>query len=464
MKILFINAPIPDFFYNHEYYPPSSLLYLGAVLQTNGEIVKILDLKIYKNNPQKSYNNLIIDSIADFQPDIIGITGLYSGNFPDELHYSIIIKEKFKNIPIIVGGIHPTIYAKEILKNCPSIDWIILGEGENTFVQLVETVKSRRNDFENISGFAFRKNGEPIVNSKFNFIENIDEIPFPAYDLINLKDYYVDTSKWHNPKNLPINTSIPIISSRSCPNRCPFCCMYEVMGPKWRARSPENVVDEIEYLYNTYDHRHFSFMDDNISLSKPRILNICRLIIEKKMDIQFETPNGLSIRTLDGEVLDAMVSAGMVRTALAIESGSDYIRNEVMKKFLPRGKIYEIVELTKKYPQLFVSAFFIIGMPEETEETLDDTYTMIKDINVNKIHLMNIVPFPGTKVYEQSLRDNLLIGLNPDDMYKSDEFSLRKDNRFFIKPYAMEIETLKKFRAKVDNLLATQNQSTFYKA
>lgn len=465
MKILLINAPIPQSFYNQEYYPPSSLLYLGAVLINHGETVKILDLKIYKNNPkQTSYGEIIKETILEFTPDLVGITGLYSGNFPDELRYSILIKSAFKNIPIVIGGIHPTIYAKEILQNCPSIDWVVLGEGEKTILDLVSAMKNQIGGIEKIPGIAYRKNGEVIINPKMDYIKNIDEIPFPAYDLIRLEDYYVDTSQWHNPKKLPINTSIPIISSRSCPNRCPFCCIYYTMGYIWRARSAQNVVSEIEYLYHTYNHRHFSIMDDNFSLSKSRVLEICRLIIKKKMNIQFDTPNGLSMRTLDGEVIDAMVSAGMVRTAFAIESGSDYIRNEIIKKYLSRKKIYEIIGLTKKYPELHVSAFFIVGMPEETEKTLMDTYNMIKDINVNKIHLMNIIPFPGTKVYEQALRDNLLIDINPDEIYKSDEFYLRKDNRFFIKPYKLDISALRQFRAQIDELVSSQKKSLTHMA
>src|SRR5208337_4375395 len=126
------------------------------------------------------------------------------------------------------------------------------------------------------------------------FIGDLDEIPFPAYDLINLKDYYHDTSNWLNPKNLPINTSISILSSRSCPMRCNFCSMFMVMGPKWRCRSPQNVVDEIEYLYHKYNHRHFSFMDDNLTLKKSHVLEICNQIIERNLNIQFETPNGIA--------------------------------------------------------------------------------------------------------------------------------------------------------------------------
>jgi len=456
MKTLLVNPPIPVTFYNREYYLPSGLLYIGAVLQKEGGDVKLLDLKIFQGKGQEPseefYESKLIEILQDFQPDLIGIGSLFSGNFPDILRISRRAKQEKEHIPIVIGGIHPTLYAKEILENCPSIDYIVLGEGENSIIEFVKAIKKNRN-FDEIDGFAFRRDGKIIVNSKKKYIENIDIIPFPAYDLVNLEDYYTDTSNWHNPKQLPINTSIPIITSRSCPNRCTFCSMYEVMGPRWRARSPKNVVDEIEYFYRKYNHQHFSFMDDNLTLNKQRIIDISNEIVKRKLDIQFETPNGISINTLDKKVLDAMVSAGFIRTYLAIESGSDYIRNKIMKKNLSREKIYEVIDLVKDYKQLQINAFFIIGMPEETKETLEETFEMIKKIDANKTLVMNIVPFPGTKVFEQALRDNLLVDIDIKNLYNATDFYFTNYDRFFIKPYNLSIDDLRDFRKRCDDLL-----------
>jgi len=461
MRVLLINSPIPVSYYNREYYLPSSLLYLASVLEKNGEEVKILDLKCAKyeipDNPYKHYGNIIIDTISDFGPDLIGFGCLFSGNFPDILRFSVSIKKKYPIIPIVIGGIHPTIYPKEIMANCPSIDWIVLGEGEETIVKLINTVKTGRYDFDQIDGFAFRNNGTIVVNPKTTYIKELDTIPFPAYHLVSFKDYYEDTSKWHNPKELSFKTSIPIITSRSCPNRCSFCSMFMVMGPKWRDRSPQNVVDEIEYVYSKYNQNHFSFMDDNLTLKKSHVLEICNQILKRKLNIQFETPSGISIKSLDEEVLDALVSAGLVRVSLAIESGSDFIRNKIMKKHLSKQKIYEIVHLAKRYKHLYIKAFFIIGLPEETHETLSETYHMIQEINVDRVYLQNIVPFPGTEVFKQALRDNLLVDINPETLYKSDALYLTNYSRYFIKPYQLDLKDLQKFRDKCDSLIEEQN-------
>jgi magnesium-protoporphyrin IX monomethyl ester (oxidative) cyclase len=430
-------------------------MYLAAVLREHGEECEILDLKLYKYNSVDHCAELT-GRVRSFKPDLVGLGCLFSGNFPELLKLSMGCKAEFPSIPIVIGGIHPTIYARQILKNCATVDYVILSEGERSAVEFVEALKNGGLGFEKIGGFAYRKDGEIYINPRANFIEDPDKIPFPAYDLVDLKDYYVDTSKWHNPKKLPINTSVPLISSRSCPNRCNFCSMYMVMGPKWRPRSAKNVVDEIEYVYNKYDHRHFSFMDDNFALNKARAIEICDLIVKRNLNIQFETPNGLSLNTLDEDVLNTLVAAGMVRTGLAIESGSDYIRNKIMGKNLSREKIRQVVDLTRKYKDLFVTAFFIMGMPEETPETLMDTYNMVREIHVDKVLLMNIVPFPCTKLYEQAKRDNLLTDPDTENAYRAADRYFMNTQKFFIKPYKMELSELLEFRNKFEKMLAGQ--------
>lgn len=460
MKILLIHPQVPRSYYNNEFYAPIGLLYLAAVLKQAEEDVRIVDLRTINITGQADeyavYEQKLIDSVSGFRPELVGIGCLYSGQFSDMLRYTILIKKHFPRIPIVVGGIHPTIYARDILERCSSIDWVVLGEGEETLRDLIKIVKTGGCDFAKLDGFAYRQGGRVVVNPKKHFIQNLDTIPLPAYDLLEWKDYHVDTSDWYNPRYLSFKTSCPIVTSRSCPNRCSFCSMFMVMGPRWRARSPGNVVDEIEHLYSEYGHRHFSFMDDNLTLRKEHILGICRAITKRKLNIQFETPNGVATGTLDKDVMDAMVEAGLVRISLAIESGSDYIRNKVMGKRLDRGKIFEVVQLAKHYKDLYVKAFFIIGMPEETLETLEDTYSMIRDLNVDRIYLHNVVPFPGTALFAQALRDNLLVDLKPEDFYNSEELYLTNYDRIFIKPYNLELHDLREFRKKCCVLIEQQ--------
>jgi radical SAM superfamily enzyme YgiQ (UPF0313 family) len=143
----------------------------------------------------------------------------------------------------------------------------------------------------------------------------------------------------------------------------------------------------------------------------------------------------------------------MVRTYLAIESGSDYIRNQIMKKRVSRRQIENVIRWTRKHPQLFVNAFFIIGMPEETMETLGETYKMIREIDVDKVHIHNIVPFPSTPVYDQALRDGLLVDLDPGNLYEKGNLYFKNREGFFIKPYQLSLEQLSDFRDQIEDLL-----------
>ena len=148
--------------------------------------------------------------------------------------------------------------------------------------------------------------------------------------------------------------------------------MWHVHGPSLRCRSPKDVVDEIENLYKQFGARYFQFMDDNFTYDKERVKDICYEIIKRKIRIQWDTPNGIAINRLDPVVIQAMVDSGMIRICVAIESGSNKIRNE-MKKGLPEKEITSITAELAKYEHVFVQAYFIIGMPGETLETLEET-------------------------------------------------------------------------------------------
>ncbi len=443
VKVLLINPYTPNFVSYKDKSIPIGLLYLASKLQQDKHKVKLIDI-----NNGISIEHLLT-KIDSFNPDMIGIGVLFSGRFNPALHISQVVKEQYPTVPIVLGGIHPTTFPAEILKEYSYIDYIVLGEGERTFSELVSAHFNGTKLIKDIDGLGYRIDGKIIINPKTKFIDNLDTLPFPAYDIINLKDYYFDTSKWYNPKKLSINVPLPIISSRGCSNKCSFCSMYMVHGRKFRYRSPENVVDEIEMLYKKYDHRYFSFMDDNFTFSKKRTLDICNEIINRGFNIQFDTPNGVFIKTLDKEVMDALTNAGLIRICVAPESGSEFIRNKVIHKSLSNKEIYDFFDMVKDYKNLFIKTFFVIGFPEETNETLNETYEMIKRIPVHKISIFNVVPFPGTVLFEQC-KNKKLINIPLENLHNIGTFTnYNESDTPFIKPDDLEIEELVDFRKKV---------------
>ncbi len=448
MKILLINPPIPDINSNRDGYIPSGLLYIASALKKENIEINFIDFNIFDYS---NYENILKNNILKNNPSFIGIGSLFSGQFVFVNEMAKKIKRYF-NIPIIIGGIHPTLHYKQILENCEYIDFIILGEGENSIVSLIKTINEKKYKFKEIDGLAYRRNDKILCNYKKDYIFNLDNINFPFYKLLNLKEYYKDTTNWYNPKNLSINYSIPIITSRGCFMKCNFCANYHAMGEKWRFRSYKNVVDEIEFLYKEYNHKHFSFMDDNFTADKKRVINICNEILKRKLDIQFETPNGIYISTLDKEIIETLAETGLTRLSLPIESGSDYIRNKIMRKNISRKKIFEIINYVKKYSDIIIRTFYIVGMPEETKNTLEDTYRMIQDTNVDLPVISNLMPFYGTEVFEQCLKDKLFIdNVDINNLWLKNSFYLSNKD-FFIKPYNLEIEELYRFREKVERL------------
>ncbi|MFH1288887.1 MAG: radical SAM protein [bacterium] len=454
-KILLVNPHSLPFFFSVEKRVTLSILYLSSYAKQFGHEVLFIDV----DNDQRIlhllgedfllsdyYKSHYYKKIADFNPDIIGVTVHFSGRFKPAIEFIKLFKNDFSTVPCVIGGIYPTLFPEEILGNYADVDYILKGESEATFVELINSIVDDTNRLKQIDGLAFRDKGKAIINEKKNFISDVDKIPFPDYDLIDIKKYYFDTSKWYNPKNYSININLPILTTRSCPNQCTYCSMYKVHGRGFRKRSVENVVDEIEYLYNRFNQQYFSFTDDNLTFDKKRILRICSEIVRRRIKIQFDTPNGLDINRLDSEVLEALVNVGLIKTCIAVESGSPKIR-ESINKFIPQEKIFDVVSAIRRFPEVRFSLLFVIGFPKETLDTLNETYLLIDKLGVHKFSMNYAVPYLGTKLFQECY-DNKLIEGDALDFINIANFS-HESEAPFIKPYELGKQDLIDFRKKI---------------
>jgi radical SAM superfamily enzyme YgiQ (UPF0313 family) len=322
-----------------------------------------------------------------------------------------------------------------------------VGEGETILVELASYIEGRSGiDVTEIQSLAYRDvNGSVRVNSRQTYIDDLDEIPTPAWDLFDFEDYKCDLSHYYNPKQHEIMMRAPIFTSRACPFSCNFCNMNAVMGKKFRRRSPKAIVDEMEFLNRTFGVNYYSFLDDNLTLHKGHILSLCEEIKNRGLDIQFDTPNGVDLNALDEEVVAALADTGLVMTSLAIEHGSDYIRNEVVGKHLSREKIFEIISLCKKY-KIRTNGFFIIGFPEETYDTLKEQYEFMSQLEIDRKSLLTLIPFPGTKVFQQAVDDNLFsVKVDLANLWQAPMSHAQSE--FVIAPYNLPIEKLVEFKS-----------------
>lgn len=458
MNILLIACPKLEWMQDSKGTIPVSLLYLAAVLRQAGFSAHILDLSAIKPDPETDlFDNLMREintAVSGLDPAIIGFNCFVSQHLPFIMRVSEKLRKTSPNAHITIGGAHPSIFYMDILSNCPEFDSVIVGEGEEQIVALAYCVKKKTNDFGRIHSFAYRINGKAVYNQRNGYISNLDQLPDPSWGIVNFPDYFSDHSSWHNPKNHDIRISAPILTSRSCPFNCNFCACHKTMGRGFRRRSPKRVVGEIEYLYREYGINYFGFIDDNVNLDKSHVMEICDEIIRRRLDIQFEPTCGLHLASMDDDIAKALSKAGCVFARLPIEHGNEYIRNKVIGKNLNREQIFSATKSLRKYG-MRISTMSIMGFPEDTSQTLQDTYDLLMELKADLNYVFNLIPFPGTKVFEQAKKEGLLLSAFSEEQIWKGEIDLdpvQKVQQYYLRPKNMSIEELDYFRKKFNEI------------
>lgn len=411
VKVMLIEPPIStdksEKFPTHQI--PLGFLYMGDILQKNNFEVKILDCPLYYKQKRQIDKNTfkfglfpeqIKQAIKEFNPDIIGVSCSYTMFEKDSFEVIDLIKKVNNKIKIIIGGAHASSNPEFVLRN-KNIDLIVIGEGEYTLLEIAEKVRDTK-PLQNIKGTALVYNGKFKKNSPREQIQDLDKLDL-AWNLINLEEYF------QHPDNSEVAIRTPsanLITSRGCPGQCVFCSVHTVWGRKWRAMSPKKVVDEIEYLYKQHNVKNFRINDDNLTLDKKRIIQICEEIKKRNLDIKWDTPSGVAFWTLDEEVLDAMKSAGYYRVTFGIESGCKetlkYIRKNIDLK-----KVNRLIDYSHKIG-LWTASFFIIGFPFETKQQIKTTTDFIINSNLNFPFIFIAQPYLGTDLYEDFKKAGLL--------------------------------------------------------
>jgi len=412
-------------------FPPLGISYIASVIRDEVEVA-IMDAQAegFYNEIElddqfmiygSSYDD-ILRRIEAFAPDIVGISCLFSSIFPVVRELCQRIKKLNPDIITITGGTYPTFCAEELLAKEPALDIIVLGEGEYTMRDIILALR-RDGDLSEIDGIAWKEDGKVRVNPKTQLIENLDEIPFPARDLLPMDLY---------PKiNIPHSFSAkhryntPMITSRGCPCRCTFCSSSRFWGYKYRWRSAENVLDEIGELIDKWGIREIQFEDDNITANKARAKKIFQGIIERGYKISFNLPNGVAVWTLDEELIDLMKRAGCYELTLAFESGSQYVLDNIIKKPLNLERAKEITKLVHK-AGIRTNAFYIFGFPGETMEHIKETFRFAREVKTHTAYFFIANPLPGTELYERARAEGIL----PDDF----NFENLTFTRYIFKP------------------------------
>jgi magnesium-protoporphyrin IX monomethyl ester (oxidative) cyclase len=416
MKILLINPP-QTFYLDSE--PPAGnlplgLMYLAAILNKAGYTVELLDAFMTDSSPQKNGDVITVGmpfsqietEIQNKNPDIVGISGPFTSQIDNTLKVSEVTKKVNPNILTIVGGPHVSTVPKEFLKEAKTVDIVVIGEGEYTFLEIVEHFKDKKS-LSDILGIAYRQNDTVIVNDKRPFLENLDELPYPAYHLVDMEHYLNNKKIGYRSFQ---NRAIPMITSRGCPFNCCFCAVHLHMGKQFRAHSAQYVLNHIQYVVETYKVKNIFFEDDNLTFDIKRFETICDGLIERKIKIGWETPNGIRADCLNMLLLKKMRRSGVVSIFVGVESGDQEILNKVICKSLDLNRVVEFAKNAKQLG-LKTGAFYIIGFPDEKKENMQRTVDfalMLKQKYDVGMHLFTATPTYGTELYTQCKKHNYL--------------------------------------------------------
>jgi radical SAM superfamily enzyme YgiQ (UPF0313 family) len=380
MRIVLINPYPSDSAGINEatIYPPIGLAYLAGNLRKNG----FTDVSIIDANIMKIPNEKVIETLKVLDPLIVGIhLNVILGRSGIEL--SQMIKKQLC-CKVIVGGPLTSSNPEEVLK-LSKADVAVIGEGEEAIVEI-----ARGHNFEDIKGLAVLVNDKLVLTEPRPLIENLDSLPLPAYNLLPSLSLYKSRAR-----KKPVGV---IMTSRGCPYQCTFC-NASVFGKRFRSRSPESVVAEIEYLVDNFHIKQLDVLDDNFTLDIGRAEKILDLLISKKIKLAINLQNGVRADRVNEQLIKKMKKAGVFKVGMGVESG-DVEMLKMIKKSLSLDKVKEAIRLFRKY-KIITVGFFILGFPHETKESIEKTINFAIEANPSIANFCILLPFPGTEIHKE---------------------------------------------------------------
>ncbi len=400
--------------------PPSDLMYLAAVAEKAGLEAKIADY---------SQGGDFEADLRDFKPDYL-VVNVATPTFKNDINAFTIAKEICPNIVTIGKGAAFFTVAFEVMYFAKDLDVIIYGEAEETLREILEG-----KPYSNILGIYYRDDLRVKFTGARPFIEDLDSLPFPARHL-------VDNSIYRRPDTGEVQGVIKV--SRGCPFHCFFCLATPVSGAKVRKRSPQNIVDEIRECVEKYGIRNFVFWSDIFNIDKAWVMELCQLIIDSGLDIVWSANTRAD--TADEEMAEMMYKSGCRLVSIGVESGSQEMLDHIGKK-ITLDDVRLTVRIFKKFG-IKIYNYFVIGLPWETEETVEDTIDFAIELDSDFISFYTATPLPGTKFYDYAKEHNLIDSetsfrsayfypsVNAHSLTKNQIFKLHKRavRKFYLRP------------------------------
>lgn len=397
---------------------PYTICLLATMLEDKYEI-QIVDAQFYNLSEEEFRLR-----VKEFNPDCVGISVL-SSEYASILDKAArIVKDINKDIVTIAGGVHITTQYFRVIEN-KDIDFCVRGEGERILRQLMDYLNGE--DEFPARGLVYRDKNGQVVTLFPDIIDDLDSLPMPNYDLV---DYlaYACTKPRYGVDMVNVFPYSRILTSRGCPFGCSFCQVKNISGSKWRKRSAANVVDEIALLKERYGIKGFIIEDDNAFVEPSRTKEMLGLLKKKKLYLEWRAA-GVPVFRVDDEIFKLMVDTGCQVIGLPIESGSERILRQVIKKPIDLKKVPEIIASAKRHG-IFVVANFIIGFPGETWDEIRQTLRYAETCGADYCKIYIAQPLIGTELFEIAKKLNCIVGEDTDvdwryGRIKSSEFSTK---------------------------------------
>lgn len=382
--------------------PPLGLGYLASMLEKENFDVSILDclMKGWENEKDVDENRVLVgldyaeieERVKRLSPDLVGVNCQFSCQHTIYHEVLALIKKIDPDIVTLAGGAHTSVCQRSMLED-PNCDFTMVGESDRAICDLMMAYNNS-SKLDEIDGLGWKRNGQLMINEKKSWIEDLDAIPYPAYHLMSLEDYH-GLEKTHGERNR--RRFCPIVTSRGCPAKCTFCSAHKVWGRRYRTRSVENIIGEMRLLEQTYGIEEIMFEDDNVTVDRTRAKRLFSRMIEEKFNFVWDTPNGVGAWSLDEEMIDLMKAAGCVKLNFPVESGSERVLRDIIRKPVKLDHIRKMVKHCQEIG-LDYGMFFVLGMPGETMSDIRKTLDFSCDCKCFSPVISIAVPYPGTEL------------------------------------------------------------------
>ena len=378
---------------------PYNLCILASMLDRTKYDVRIVDANIDDNTPQE-----FEEIIREWRPDVVGPT-ILANEFGVTGHVAArCAKNVSKSIVTVLGGVYPTTRALDAIAD-ENVDYAVIGEGEYVFPALLDYLWHEGELPE--KGLAYRKGGSPVIQERAPFVEPLDSLPYPAFDIIDYERYATRSFKHvvDAPRALPY---AKMITSRGCPIGCTFCQVEIISGRITRFQSAQRVVDEMEWLVKEYDIKAIEFLDDNFLGHKTRCRDIFRGMIDRKIPVVWNAMN-VSSFYLNDELLELMQKSGCQYVSIAVESGVPRVLKEIIKKPIKLDHVKRLVETSRKLG-MDTTTLWVIGSPGETWAEIRTTIEVAEWIDADYTKINVATPYPGTELFDMAVEGGYLSG------------------------------------------------------